>query len=346
MRFFDKLDGLKYYLEQREFDRQPNQFPSMGINYTRTYKEIEDYMNSSIHSYVGIGAANSGNGVLTDHGVKHIITVIARATKLIENNIEEFVGYEIFILLLAIHFHDVGNVSGRDEHEQKIFDIMDKLSVSQKLDYPERRNIINIAMAHGGYVDGDNKDTISSLPDVDYVNGVKIRPSLLAAILRFSDEIADDKTRTTIDMINIGVIPQENLIYHLYSLSLQPPIIEGDTIKLEYIITYENAVRKFKKGDDENFLYDEILNRLKKCLCELEYCRKYSQGYIKIIALSVSIEIIDDKQKRCLDKSQFKLRLAGYPNMDTYNLKQLCVDGNLKHSDGEQLKQKLEEKIR
>ncbi len=344
MGLFGKIDGLKYYLEQRELSKEPNQFPDMDVNYTQTYKEIEDYMNKYIHLNVVAGAAAAGNGFLNDHGVKHIETVIARATKLLENNIEELTGYEIFILLLAIHFHDVGNVTGRDGHEEKIIDIVDKLPIMKKLDYPERKNIIAIAMAHGGYLDEGNKDTISKLADEDHLNGVKIRPSLLAAILRFSDEIADDKTRTSNEMVNIEAIPKENLIYHLYSLSLQPPIIEGDTIKLEYIINYENAVNKFKKDDGDIFLYDEILNRLRKCLCELEYCRRYSQGYIKVIALSVSIEILDAKQKYVIDKSKFKLRLSGYPSIDAYDLTKLCIDGSLKHLDGEHLKEQLEKK--
>ena len=56
------------------------------------------------------------------------------------------------------------------------------------------------------------------------------------------------------------------------------------------------------------------MNRLKKCLKELEYCRKYAEGFIRITTLRVEINIMDPviahrpKKKTC-----FTLRLSGYP---------------------------------
>lgn len=90
-----------------------------------SFKYIEDYMNQNCHPNTTLGAALHGDGLLTDHGVEHVKMVIQNAGKLVgDMQYKRLNGYEIYLLLLAIHFHDVGNVCGRQEHEKKIDDII------------------------------------------------------------------------------------------------------------------------------------------------------------------------------------------------------------------------------
>jgi hypothetical protein len=334
---YKESDWLQYTLENRFLQKKKGDFPLNDEINIKIYKDTEDYLYEKVHEDVCIGAALHGDGLLNDHGKGHIKTVIQRAGLILEDRIEGLIGYEIFILLLAIHFHDVGNIFGRDDHEKKIFEVMGELKLS--FDNATIRQICDIAMAHGGYVN-NNKDTIIHLPTEDYLNGIKIRPSLLAAILRFSDEIADDYSRASRFLDKLGVIPPQNKVFHDLSNSLQPPAISGDTLILKFEIPYNLAISKSTKIKsieevDEIYLYDEIINRLRKCIIELEYCRKYSHGFILINGIHASITVFYPESNRKYSDN-IRLRLSGYPESNK------CIDDlcetPIKAKDGEQMR--------
>lgn len=154
------------------FLRESNQdesFPFRNTNYYNRFIEIDNYLNEHIHPEANIGAAAREPIWLTDHGPNHISTVIRRASDLVFNGSCVLTPYESYILLVAAHLHDVGNIFGRTGHEQKITKVLfssdDELNSLFGRDAFEKRMIFHIAMAHGGYADtpGD-KDTISKLP--------------------------------------------------------------------------------------------------------------------------------------------------------------------------------------
>lgn len=327
MSYYKPSEGLKYILEQREngtdksFNELKNntkQFPLVNKSYTTVFNTIERIMNEKWHQDVNLGAAISDGQLLTDHGTKHIESVISHSLDIIKSS-NELTGFEIFLLLIAIHFHDVGNIYGREEHEQKIAEILDRSDDSFDLDVAEREIITSIATAHGGIV-GEDKDTIRFVVADQEYDSVHIRPKILASVLRFADEISDDLSRSFSN--NNICVPRENEVYHEYSNSLTPVSIKGNTIIFHYRIQYENAIKKLGKGNDEVFLYDEILQRLSKCMCELEYCRKYSDGLIKINTLDVTIDIINKGSTfKQFSTDCFRLSLHGYPNKANFNIK-------------------------
>lgn len=324
---YNEIDGLKYVMEKKELEKLANQFPPHIPNGARSYAQIfcdiEEMMNRQVHQYVTTGAASAGDGMLNDHGVDHVRMVQERAYMLIKDKCNDLTGYEIFFLLLAIHFHDVGNLLGRDAHEEKIDEVFEALGDKFPLDNVAQRLIRDIAMSHGGNVQGD-KDTISYVQDQVYVDGVCIRASLLASILRYADEIADDKNRASAFLLRVGSVPMQNRVFHEYSRALEPPVINGDTLNLQYYIANEFIDKKITKNNTEVYLYDEILLRIKKCLCELEYCRKYSQGFIRIFCISVSIAVLDEKGRKVIYQEAFKLRLGGYPDPALYTVDKWC----------------------
>lgn len=330
---YNEIDGLRYIMEKKEKGKTKEQFPTRNSrnvkSYAKIFFDIENIMNTEIHPYVTLGASSVGDGMLNDHGSGHVAMVAERAYMLLGEKAYELSGYEIFFLLLAIHFHDVGNILGRDEHEEKIDEVFDALGDVIPLDNVAKRLIREIAMSHGGKVDG-NKDTISYVREVDYVDGLRIRASLLAAILRYADEIADDKNRASSLLLKLGTIPPKNKVFHMYSLSLEPPVVNGDTLILKYNIDEELVKNKVTKIDTEVYLYDEILLRLQKCLCELEYCRKYSQGFLRVSCISVTITIWNKKGLSTIYEDSFKLRLGGYPDISMYGPDKWCINSNIR----------------
>jgi hypothetical protein len=325
-RIYHEADGLRYEMESRYLDRRAGQFPGFkSEDLIEAFSCVEYKLNAEWHPEVNLGAAVQGDGVLTDHGVSHVKMVMDRATSLLISKKDDLIGYELYILLLSIHFHDLGNIYGRSEHEKKIDDIILKLGKELPLDTVEKNFISTIAMAHGGYNWNDDasgqvtndKDTLRNLSSRESCNGLFVRTATLAAILRFADELSDDFSRIK----NID-IPNENKIYHAYSSSLEPIHIQGNTISFHYRIPYDLTQTKMLKGSTKLYLYDEILLRLAKCMRELEYCRKYANDFINITTLNVKIDIMKpDVQYKSLATETFRLRLSGYPDEKIYKLK-------------------------
>lgn len=349
---YKRNDGLRYYFQKKVEDEEQYvnsgynlgyEFPEISCDWLEKFSSFEKYMGN-YHENVNLGIAVSKDGLLTDHGPEHINSVMRHAVDIIYDPMQ-LTGYEIYILMCAIHFHDLGNITGRLEHEKKIGEIMSKVADDLVLSRLQREVIRTIAMAHGGYTDGD-KDTIKYLLSRDAYAGAGIRPQLLASVLRFADEVSDDLNRSEFKGINI---PYENRVFHDYSKSLEPISVTGNTMKLNYFISYEQTQEKTSGPSGEVYLYDEILRRLEKMMIELEYCRKYAEGMICITTLDVEIHIYDSLDNE-IEKIPIRLTLQGYPDRNYVNL-EYYIDKEWKRrqgvnicADGEELKKKLSNK--
>lgn len=362
MNYYGSMDGLNFVLQSRwnaalsttdTSGITEREFPNGKGNILDLYHKFEEEMNRKWHPNVNLGAAISGDQLLTDHGIKHVKSVISHAKDIL-TDVERLNGYEIFLLLVSIHFHDLGNIFGREQHEQEIAKIIDRMGNDLPLDTAEKELVTSIATAHGGFVDKQarNKDTIRQVSSDSYYDGISIHPKVLASILRFADEISDDLNRSDFNGIEI---PHENEVYHEYSKALTPVSILGDTIRFKFRIPYDLAQRKIGKGNDEVFLYDEILERMSKCMRELEYCRKYANGLIRPTTLDITIDVLKEKSTFQIIRDMgdsFRLTLHGYPNKNTSGLTDyLDMDDdltgspkNLKYSDGDSLCSAIKEK--
>lgn len=352
--YYTKREGLKYEFEGRWMDKLHGrdmynnedflaEFPIGKKDLVSKYHSLEQLLNEKWHPNAMLGAALKGDGLLTDHGIEHINAVMHHAHEILGINLKNLNGYEIYLLLIAIHFHDLGNIYGREAHETKIAEVISALGSALPLDMVEKEFVFAIAKAHGGNCEGD-KDTIRYVNVDETCNGIQVRARMLAAILRFADEISDDFSRTAYDGIEI---PDENKIYHAYSKTLEPVSIQGETIKFHFRVPQEYTQKYFKKADGQVLLYDEILNRLAKCMRELEYCRRYANGFISITTLNVIIDIMNnEKTFKSKEKIPFRLTLFGYPDEEKYKLEDYLDGVNsagngfgfLKYKTGEELK--------
>ena len=94
----------------------------------------------------------------------------------------------MYVLLVAIHIHDLGNVYGRARHEKRLAEIMTHVGSRLGDDSVELKIIRDIAAAHGGKDSGGrNADTIGALQPKEPFRSEVVRMRLLAAILRFAD---------------------------------------------------------------------------------------------------------------------------------------------------------------
>jgi hypothetical protein len=327
-----------------------------SVNYYERYTRIADFLNQRIHPHTVEGALAAqiarveeavkkgisgsalldivmqNNSWLTDHGPEHVKTVILRASKLLSASHCALYPYEIYILLVAIHFHDVGNIYGREEHEKQIAKVMSTMdeSIIGNDDF-EKRLIRSIAAAHGGSVNGD-QDTIRHLPYQRFVKAQKVRPHLLAAVLRFADELAEDYTRASRFALENNLLLQASAVYHQYAERLREVNIEDGTIDIYFELNKDIAIRQFAKGEKQTFLLDEIFDRTLKIHREHVYCMRYMREHINLNSISVRIAIFKTDYMEELLKLDYKMEERGYPPKPVRGIHDIC--DNLKDTDG------------
>lgn len=292
---------------------------------------------------------------LTNHGEQHVDQVIQRATDILNDSNCGLSPYEGYILLAAILFHDVGNIFGRKDHAEKGQEIMNALGRVAGTDAVEKRLIIKIAVAHQGSF-GGSKDTISRLQDEDIL-GKRVRERLLAAILRFADELADDCSRASRYMFEADRIPESSVIFHAYSASLNSVRVEQGEIRLRFHLDEEQAIRKYLKNGQPTFLLDEINGRVLKMHRERMYCMRFMRPYVdnEISRIRVDITVFapvkeltgrDDFCKKSLfeeERIQYILAEGGYPECPDASFLEHCSEKNYR-TTGAEMKSKLETK--
>lgn len=183
--------------------------------------------------------------------------------------------------------------------------------------------ITDIAMAHGGFNEDGDRDTIGSLP---YENPPRIstgrtgevRVKKLAAILRFADEIADDNTRTSRFLVDtVGRVRPESEIFHVYAERLTPPKVCHDSrsIELTFELNPHTVQHKYQKYGIERYLFDEICDRTLKMYREHLYCRRFLLPEIVFEQIIIKIVICTDDYSRVLDTIQYTMMERGYPRL-------------------------------
>jgi hypothetical protein len=266
---------------------------------------------------------------LTDHGVTHVETVIERAAQLVLKGNCNLTAYEAFILLMACHFHDVGNVYGREKHEQRISAIMDSIDPAVIGDNTfERRLVADIAAAHGGKI-GNDKDTIGALPYKAQPGPDEVRAHLLAAILRFADELAEDYTRASRFAIDHDLILKASEVYHQYADRLRKVKINEGAIELSFELNKAVSMQKYGKGAKQVFLLDEIFDRTLKLHLEHLYCMRFMRPYIHFSRITIRIDVYNSNYSKPLRPAvhiQYDLEESGYPASPRAGIHYVCAN--------------------
>ena len=250
---------------------------------------------------------------------------------------------------MSIHLHDVGNITGRKNHEQKIEQVIQIIETgTAKLDFEdgiEKECIEDIAEAHGG-----EPTNIVHLDKDSKVLGHSVNKKQIASILRLADEISDDYTRADKLLLQAGTLPPEIVIYHKYSFCLKTAEYIADSKIISYLFRVDEVdlKKKFPKKNkagniEEIYLIDEIYERTMKTFLELLFCSKFFRPHIQIDQVRVHIDINmeeENKYGRNIVKSiQYNIDDLGYPTID---FKTLCPDSE--NLTGEILAQKLIDK--
>lgn len=296
---------------------RPTELPQMNADYFSQYQQLLNVFRTQYYPKVDAGlAANSHEpGLFTAHDSEHFDEVVLHAGELVnaESSLKgemtsaasELNAYELYILLVAIRVHDVGNIYGREDHEKKCFQILREIGGAAGLDDREKKAIANIAQAHGGRTSLQSKDTIGQLDVKLLANSVSYRPRLLAGIVRIADEICENKRRAATVLLRQGKLPKHNEIYHQYADSLSGNRWVASDRSLH--LTFEPKLSEVEKpwgceertdtsnnSVSEAYLLDEIFARLEKMDLERRYCNMFTREIFTIDAIKITIIIVSD----------------------------------------------------
>lgn len=339
-------------------------FPNDDITYPEKYKIASHNLNEWVHPLVNTGAMITESGLLTDHGPGHIRMLIKRISTILEGCDLELTPYEVYVLLLAVQFHDTGNIKGRHKHSWKSADIIERFKGIDyfKLDRFVWEDIFKIANAHSGAI---KDDPIGKIDDTPPTSEQKIRRKLLAALLRFSDELSENRMRAARYFLIDGGLPKESIIYHLYADCLDSIEIDqrDHTIKMFFKVNFEllNQIEKYEiqkniSGDVlldsegkpkfiwiHTYLIEEIYLRTLKTHYERIYCSRYFKKDIYFNAIEVSIDIYRENKTI---QSYFYTLIDGSLISGDLTLKDFYnICPNMKDIKVEILKDKFEKEI-
>ena len=183
-------------------------------NYTNAKKKLVEQVYEEI---------KATEPELSDHGPRHIKNVLENVGHLIGKEYltarerKYFNPIEYYFLGMVTLFHDVGNIHGRDRHNEKIKDIYVYTRGSD--DKQEMRMILLAAKAHTGKAADGGKDTLNDL-NVDggfHYQSQPVRLLEVAAILRMADELAEGPQRTSRFVFDTMGYAPENQIFHRYA---------------------------------------------------------------------------------------------------------------------------------
>ena len=303
---------------QEKAKKKPNLFPNRDQNYFDLYKAQKAKFSQHIYPHinsamVAMDSPSTGDSkgitVYTDHGIGHTDAVIETAGRLLgcarKNSKLNLEPYEIYLLLMTILSHDAGNIEGRGDHQLKIYKLLGHEPTKVLDDTVEMREIHDIAKSHTGkgLVSGlESKDTIVSLEKEKTLSSIVYHPRRIAALLRFADEICEDRKRIpSILMSNPSVSGGPSAPYLYFGLSITSVDILKDkqSIRIQFDLRPEHVLKPLVFNDirgqlQEKYLIDEVMSRLGKIRRERSYCFRFLHGIIEFVSVTADVNVIEE----------------------------------------------------
>ncbi len=305
---------------------------SLFVVFLRSLISIKDYLVDNVYNDVTAMANLKEAGMFyNNHGEGHINTIIHRASDLVKSGHCTLSPKETYFLLCAILIHDSGMLYGRIQHEENAKKIIAEIRNLFSTDSTEQIVIFEIAKAHGGEDEFGDKDKIKRLKDKRFNNEL-IRTQLIASILRFADELSEERKRASNKILQEdGLDNNPSEVYHAFSscVSNVYPNHSDHTIHFDFSIPVNFLNRKFQKHEHKVLLIDEIYERLLKVFVENKYCQKYMGRLIPLYRIHVTIEFIPPHSNpfdsiNVPENFSFTIAENGYPEKPIMGIYDLC----------------------
>jgi hypothetical protein len=275
-----------------------------ATDFFHRYETMKEYLSREFYPWI---QANSP--FFTDHGQQHVKSVLETVSFLLSGRLnpkekgEKLTSLDVFLILSAVLWHDVGMVFGRVDHQERVAAVTEKV---KELGFPQptiHRLVVEISKAHVGRqgLDIPKWEDLCTTANGTY----KVYTQALAAIVRFADEISENNSR--ISMALLHNVPVDNRIYWEYanSIAAARPEPERSRVVLAIEVQKEKIVQKFRcntfsaRTDEmgELSLIEFILCRLEKMNNERAYCAPKFNRYVSIQEIEARFTILDGAER-------------------------------------------------
>lgn len=275
-------------LEEAMVRALENQLPSAKAQqYINRYFSMKDKLYSEVLEWI-----RTKEPSLTDHSAKHVDNLLENIYMLIPEELEKagrndsaLSGIDTYFLAVTALFHDIGNLFGRDRHNQTAIIILNEKfeSFFQEANKREKFLIYRAARAHTGKGEDTSSDTLKDLERLEQLNGNPVRFQDTAAIVRFADELAEGPQRTSAYARSKGMFDPSSEIYHRYASATHIHIDpKNERISIAYEIEIETDNTNNIPTDEEKNL-KELLNFIHDRIYKLDAERKYCSFYCNFL---------------------------------------------------------------
>lgn len=291
-----------------------------------SYKNTYRYLESEYYGWIQSNCPH-----FTDHGERHIQTVINKSGEILEDELKsENIGalnfVEIYVLLASIIWHDVGMVQDRGKHENFPTKISEDITETLFPNTGIQRLVSRIVKSHTG-------NTALSIPTSKGSvtlghQTFDLHPKAIAAVLRFADEISENQERVSRAAAVFEEVPEESKIYWEYAKSITAISVElaRDRVVVNFELDKEQATTKYPcpdkyvtRSDDENRIsvIEYIVCRLEKMNNEKVYCAPEFRRYAYIREIQAKFRVFDEDGHEFEEFSQ-ELGEGGVKKTDQY----------------------------
>lgn len=270
------------------------------------YELVKGYLSKEYYRWVQINCP-----YYTDHGEQHIQSVIRAASMLLGRYRADhhLPPLDIFLLLSAILWHDVGNVFERSKHAEIIAPMTEEIKNIGFSDPSVQRMVVEIAGAHtrrDGLTGPRSSADCVLLSDATLTTN----PQELAAILRFADEVSENRARVSEKMIpQVKVNRPESLVYWQFARCIAAARPDPARQRIVLTIEFPRELATERYICPEECLYlgeasplghsptipliDYIMYRLEKMNNERAYCAPLFSSYAKISSIEVRLSLME-----------------------------------------------------
>lgn len=290
------------------------------------YKAVRDYLTTEYYRWVQANCP-----FFTDHGENHIQSVIQAASALLNKHLtpeskNELSSLDLFLILAAILWHDVGNVYGRSGHASRVGKMINEI---KRLGFPNidiQRLVEEISKAHAGE---DGLNIPRTEEDCTVLNRpYTVYPKALAAIVRFADEISENRAR--ISQALLPDVPDENRIFWEYANCISASRPEPARYRVVVTVAMQDdaAIREFtcpeqfrNRADSRGniSLIKYVVCRLEKMNNERAYCALEFSRYVSIIEIVARFTILRGTERVENYELEVNFSQSGYPNIQIFD---------------------------
>lgn len=221
---------------------------------------------------------------LTDHGPRHIDDVMKRVLALISIDSRDhgLACHDLYILIMATLFHDVGNLFGRKKHNEQIGQVFDFARGKSAAVRREKSLVLLAARAHTGLSSSGDENTLIELDENAHFHDGSVQLRSIAAILRLADELAEGPHRTTeFYRKKVGYSDTSGIFHEYANCTSTLADRKNKRICLSYDIDLDDYVHVNRELDKQKLI--SLLDYIKLRITKLDQERRYTRYYCNVI---------------------------------------------------------------